>query len=217
VISALYTGWFRRRRYRPGAEVLRVPASFLYLDLEEASDVFAGNLLWSLERRTPASFRRSDHLGDPTLTLDESVRRCVFDAIERPVDGPIRMLTQLRVWGVAPPFASVYYLFEDEGPLDAVVVSLERVPGLEPASVVLDAQKARRDGRTLAWGADAGDGTEWNLLLPGTEILGHAARGTEDEAFDATLALERRSLAPLEVAKSLFLHPFSAARLCLTL
>jgi len=217
MISSFYEGWIRRRRYRPAASVLRVPVSFLYLDLEEAPSVFAGVLLWSLERPALARLDRKDHFGDPALTLDESVRRFVFESLGRPVDGPIRILTQLRTWGFSRPLAGAYYCFTEEGPLDAVLVSLDRLPGVEPMRFVLDANKAQRDHRRLSWAESPGQPGEWNLGVPGTEILWHFSRGGKDSAFDATLSLQRRSLEAASFLKSLVTQPLRAARLSLTL
>lgn len=217
MISAFYEGFLRRRRYRPAASAGRWPVSCLYLDLEEAPGIFASRRFWSLAGPALAWLNRNDHFGDPSLTLDESVRRFVFESIGRPVDGPIRMLTQLRTWGIARPLASAYYCFTEEGPIDAVVVSLDRLPGIEPVRIALDAAEARREQRVLSWTGDLENAGEWTLGTPGTEILWHFARGGRDSAFDATLSLERRTLEAPSFLKALLLQPLGAVRLSLTL
>jgi len=99
VESCLYIGRVRHRRFRPVEHAFELPLFMLYLDLAELDEVFRGRWLWSARRPALARFRREDHLGDPEVPLDESVRDLVAERSGRRPDGPVRLLTHLRYAG----------------------------------------------------------------------------------------------------------------------
>ena len=85
-----------------------------YVDLDELPALLGGRLL----RRGPGllRFRRRDYLGDRDAPLDEAVRDRVAraDRRHRP-DGPIRLLTQLRSFGLCFNPVSFYYCLDATG------------------------------------------------------------------------------------------------------
>ena len=87
----------------------------MYLDLAELPTLFEGRRLWANERAAVASFRRGDHHGDPSLPLDESIRRLVESRIGRRPSGPIRLLTHLRYFGYVFNPVSFYFCFDTAG------------------------------------------------------------------------------------------------------
>ena len=77
MMSCIFEGRLKHRRYTPVEHEFEYRLFMLYLDLAELDDVFRGRWLWSVKRPAFARFRRSDHLGDPDQPLDESVRDLV--------------------------------------------------------------------------------------------------------------------------------------------
>lgn len=84
----------------------------MLLDLAELDQVFAGRWLWSVRRPAVAWFRRSDHFGDPSQPLAESVRQLIFQRTGVRPGGPIRLLTQLRYWGYVFNPVSFYFCYD---------------------------------------------------------------------------------------------------------
>ena len=80
-------------------------------------------------RFSPASFCRSDHLGDPCVPLADAVRGLVEDRTAwRPI-GPIRLLTLLRNWGHYFSPLNLYYCFDRAGQtVEAVVAEVTNTP-----------------------------------------------------------------------------------------
>ena len=60
----------------------------MYLDLAELPDLFRGRWFWSARRAALARFRREDHLGDPTVSLEQAVRDLVEERTGRRPGGP---------------------------------------------------------------------------------------------------------------------------------
>ncbi|PCI31312.1 MAG: hypothetical protein COB53_13435 [Elusimicrobia bacterium] len=215
--SAFYDGFFRRRRYTD-RELVRVPVSAVFLDLAETSEIFKSRWCWSFDRAALAWLRRKDYFGDPTLTLDDSVRRLVFEEIGRPVEGPVRMLSQLRTWGLLRGMANAFYCYDStDSRIEAVVVDIRSIPGIQPQRRVLDAKDADYDGERYQWKDE-----ENHLIItvgkPDRSLIWNIQHDSPDGCdFDATLALESRPLDSRATIKTLLVQPFSIARLCLTL
>ena len=83
----------------------------LYLDLAELNDVFRGVSWCGVDGGTFCDFRRIDHWGDPSVSLDRSIRELVRKRIGLPVNGPIRLLTQPAYLGYCFNPVSIYYCF----------------------------------------------------------------------------------------------------------
>lgn len=63
--SCLYVGRVRHRRFTPVENLFTYAGYWLYLDLAELDNVFAGRWLWSTRRAALAHFCREDHLAFP--------------------------------------------------------------------------------------------------------------------------------------------------------
>lgn len=110
----------------------------MYLDLAELPRLFDPFWVWSARRPAVAWFRRGDHLGDPLVPLDQSVR----DEVERQIgirpNGPIRLLTNLRYFGYVMNPVSYYYCFDAETDrLQAVLAEVHNTPWGERHCYVL--------------------------------------------------------------------------------
>ena len=122
----------------------------LYLDLDELPALFDGYAFASARRRALAEFRRSDHLGDPALALSEEIRALVGARTGVRPQGPVRLLTNLRYFGLCFNPVSFYYCFEDDGQsVAAVVAEVTNTPWLETPRL----RPAQRPSRCLdhAW------------------------------------------------------------------
>ncbi len=137
--SCLYLGSVRHRRFAPVSNEFTYSVFFAYLDLDELETVFAGRWLWSTTRAAVARFRREDHFGEQNEPLADSVRRLVEQQTGvRPL-GPIRMLTQLRVFGYLMNPVAFFYCFNESGTqVESVVAEVTNTPWGERHCYVLD-------------------------------------------------------------------------------
>jgi uncharacterized protein len=71
--SCLYVGKVRHRRFTPVGNAFTYSGSWLYLDLSELDQVFAGRWLWSTCRPALARFHRTDHLAFPEDIIPEAL------------------------------------------------------------------------------------------------------------------------------------------------
>ncbi|HWH12432.1 MAG TPA: DUF1365 domain-containing protein [Solirubrobacteraceae bacterium] len=205
--SCAYEGWVRHRRHGDVEHELRYPVFMVYLDLDELDTVFDRMPLWSTSRPALARFLRTDHLGDPSEPLDESVRALVAQRTGTRPDGPIRLLTNLRYLGHCFNPVSFYYCFAPDGRrVDAVVAEVTNTPWGERHAYVMAADPDRPAGGVLKgrmakefhvspfMGMD--HTYDWRLTDPGEKLIVNIdSEHAGVHAFDATLSLQRRPIA----------------------
>jgi uncharacterized protein len=222
--SAVYEGAVRHRRLAPHAHAFRYRMAQLYLDLDEVDHLFKGCWLWSSEHANIAQFRRSDYLGPADLTLSEAVRQRVARITGLRPDGPIRLLTHLRYFGLVFNPVSFYYCFaKDRVTLSCIVAEITNTPWKERHAYVLPVETARWRGRALQW-RFAKDfhvspfmpmtrEYEWCFTTPSEDLHVHmeVLRDGRRE-FDATLKLQRRPLNKASLAHVLLRYPLMTAQ-----
>lgn len=135
--SAIYLGQLSHRRFGDVRHAFRYRSRLLYLDLAELPEVFDPHWLWSARRAAPAWFRRADHLGVAGMPLDQSVRSLVREEAGIDCRGPIRLLTHLRYFGYHFDPLSVFYCFDRDEHLQAVVLEVSNMPWREMHPYVL--------------------------------------------------------------------------------
>lgn len=227
--SAIYEGWVRHRRHRPGTHAFRYRIFQLWLDLGELDRVFQGRWFWSVGRRNLAWLRRADYYGDPSLPIDVAVRDRVAAELGRRPAGPIRLLTHGRYFGKTMNPVSFYYGYAEDGEtLDWVLAEITNTPWGERHAYLLPVAAAERQGRALHWEFDKAFHVSpfmamarryrWALQPPGESLRVHMdVYAGQAREFDATLVLERRPMTSNTLASCLFRYPFMTARVALAI
>jgi len=222
--SALYVGWVRHRRTTPRAHAFTYPVFMTYLDLAELDRVFAGRWFWSTTRAALAWFKRSDYPGDPSQPLDATVRDLVEQQTGTRPLGPIRLLTNLRMFGIAFNPVSFYYCFDSLGQrIEVIVAEVSNTPWNERHCYVLD--QRHRHG-PLAFkvakvfhvspfiGMDASH--HFHFAPPRARLAAHIEDHRAGERFfDATLSLARLEITGRSLATTLLRYPFMTLQVLL--
>jgi hypothetical protein len=217
--SALYTGTIRHRRVSP-ATAFSHSLALAYVDLAELPSLLGGRLL----ARGPGlqRFRRRDYLGPDSAPLDVAVRARVAELSGRRPAGPIRVLTQLRSFGLCFNPVSFYYCFEDDGRgLHSVLAEVTNTPWGERRSYLLSDRvpgsvivRGRFDKELHVSPFMAMDHVyAASATTPAATLSVHieSRRGGE-RAFDATLSMKRRPLDRVTVAGMTMRFPIDTAR-----
>ena len=197
----------------------------LYLDLEEVPRLFDRSWLWSDRRPAFARFRRSDHLGDPSLPLEGCVRDLVEIRTGRRPEGPIRLLTHLRYAGFAMNPVSFYYCFDaPDGRVEAIVAEVNNTPWGERHCYVISADAKDRRGTIRARTPKEFHVSPfmemdleyaWRFREPGDRlslcIANHEPGGAL--IFEAVLGLKRREFSARSRARMLLRYPLITLQL----
>jgi DUF1365 family protein len=221
--SAIYEGRVRHRRRAPRAHAFRYRVFMFYLDLDELDTVFRGRWLWSTRRPALAWFRRADYPGDARVPLKQAVGDLVEARTGRRPAGPIRLLTHLRYFGYGFNPVSFYYCFDRAGEnVETIVAEITNTPWGERYAYVLDAKRNPgaahqrfRFAKTFHVSPfmDMAFDYDWRFTAPGEVLAVHMEnRKNGGKLFDATLALERREISGVSLARVLARYPFMTAR-----
>src|SRR6187401_2403507 len=202
--SALYTGLLRHRRFAPRGHEFSYRLFMVYVDLAELHAVFRGRWLWSTSRPAVAWLRRRDYLGDPAVSLDTAVRdRVAAETGVRP-EGPIRMLTHLRYFGIGFNPVTFYYCFDRaDRRVETIVAEITNTPWNERHAYVLVDPVA--DARVLRYRfakefhvspfMPMEMNYDWRFGTPGERLAVHMQNFRDGaRVFDATLDLSRREI-----------------------
>jgi DUF1365 family protein len=143
VNSALYRGWVSHRRLLPRVHGFHYRMGMLYLDLAEQSQVLGLSWLAGHSRWAAFAFRETDYLPIFTrkgMTLSDAVRYRVEQALGHAPQGRICLLTQPRSWGLSFNPISLFYCFESNGSLAAILCEVSNTPWRERYHYVLPTQ-----------------------------------------------------------------------------
>ncbi|MFZ0090456.1 MAG: DUF1365 domain-containing protein [Solirubrobacteraceae bacterium] len=219
--SCIYAGTIRHRRREPRQEFSHRLA-LAYVDLRELPSLLGGRLL----SPGPGTlrFRRRDYLGPASVPLDVAVRQRVQALSGSRPTGPIRLLTQLRSFGLCFNPVSFYYCFAPGGvQLTSVLAEVTNTPWGERHSYLLSRTQTGADAGVLRgrfakalhvspfMGMD--HVYEARATRPGATLsVNIESRRAGSTAFDATLAMERRELTPAAVRRMMIRYPLATAR-----
>jgi DUF1365 family protein len=218
--SCLYEGSVRHRRRAPRRE-FSYRLALVYVDLDELPRLLGGRLI----RRGPGPLRvrRADLLGDRRLPLADAVRDTVSRATGAAPEGPIRVLTQPRSFGLCFNPVSFYYCFDRAGEqVEAIVAEVTNTPWRERHAYVLAPPPPQRS-RLLRAGAEKrlhvsplmGMEQRYRFVAgtPAETLSLHIEVGEAGEpVFDATLGLHRRELTPALTRRLALRDPIPSLR-----
>ena len=218
--SCLYEGWVRHRRFSPVKNSFTYSLFMVLLDLSELDTAFLGHPLWSGRRPSLAYFRRADHVGDPDVDLDRTIRDLAEEKTGIRPAGPIRLLTHLRYFGHCMNPVSFYYCYDRAGKIvEIVVAEVHNTPWNETHCYVLrvseregaGTHKRFRFSKEFHVSPFMGmrQDYDWRFVDPGSTLTVHM-ENLEDEhkILDATMVLRRRTITRRRLTLILLRHPF---------
>ena len=225
--SAIYVGQVRHRRMAPAEHAFNYRMFMMYLDLDELPSLFRRRWLWSAERPAVAQFRRSDHFGDPEVSLKQSVCDLVHRETGRRPAGPVRLLTHLRYFGHVFNPVSFYYCFDDRDEyVETIVAEVNNTPWGERHCYVLpQSASAEVPGRHRHTPEKVFHVSpfmpmdvqyDWRFNQPEDMLTVHMENARQgSKVFDATLVLQRREITGPALARVLTFFPLMTVKIVL--
>lgn len=226
--SCIYEGQVKHSRRGPVPHRFRYRLFYMYLDLAELDEVFAGRWFWSSRRTALARFRRDNHLGDAGRPLDESVRDLVEKESGSRPEGAIRLLTNLSYFGYCFNPVSFYYCYDRNDVLDTIVAEVSNTPWGERQCYVLPIADSVSNGKVARFKPrkkmhvspfmPMSVRYDWSFAEPGDRLSVYMANYQEDvRIFDASIAMQKTSISGRSLASVLVRFPFMTMKVVLAI
>ncbi|WP_254276426.1 DUF1365 domain-containing protein [Halomonas sp. 3H] len=198
--SRIYRGSLAHRRFVPRSHAFTYGVWMAWLDLDELPELFDRVPGFSARRPALARFRREDYLAPHDRPLKQAVREELTRRLGFVPEGRICVLTQLRTLGVGFNPVSLYYAFDAEGELRAVLGEVTNTPWGERACYACAVAPERHthvaefDKAMHVSPFNPMDMTyRWRFNTPGERLMMHMETWQAGERhFDATLTLTAR-------------------------
>lgn len=217
--SRLYVGQVRHTRYRPRGHSFRYRLFQFYLDLDELPQVLDALPLCSSSRPALVRFDRRDHLGEPQKPLKDAVQAKVVELGGEPVDGPVRLLTNLRYFGYGFNPVSFFFCFDKQEQLRYILAEVNNTPWGERHCYLIPGASGSggHHSHPKAFHVSPFMGLDmdyhWRVSEPSERLRIHIENRQGDERlFDAALMLERRPLDRTQLLSVLASFPFMTAK-----
>ena len=220
--SALYSGSVGHRRFAPRVHAFTYSIGMLYLDLDEQDALFALSPLAGRGRFAAFGFREIDYLPQYTgsgMSLIDAVRGRLHEALGRTIDGPIRLLTQPRSWGMAFNPASFFYCFDRNEQLQAILCEVSNTPWGERYHYVMPVTGSGRQQFAVTKGFHVSPFLPRDLehhmsFSPPEQRLGIHMEDWQGplRLFDASLSLQRQPLTRGNLHRHLLAFPWMTAK-----
>ncbi len=194
--SSLVVGTVRHRRYRPTRRAFTLRTYHALIDLAELDDLDAGVGGFGVNRPAVFGFRDTDHLGAADAPVRDKLAAWLGDRGLTLPDGPIRVLTSLRVLGYVFDPVTWWFCHHADGRLAFVVAEVHNTFG-DAHAYLLDDLDQPRDGRATARAQKVFhvspflpiDGLEYRFAfaLGQSQVTAHVAvHDADGVVFDAT-------------------------------
>jgi uncharacterized protein len=216
--SALYVGTVRHRRHRPVGNEFRYRTYHVLLDLDELDELDRRVVGFGHNRAAVASLHDVDHLGPLRLALREKLARWLAEQGVALPDGPVRLLTGLRVLGYGFNPVSWWFCHHADGRLALIVAEVTNTFG-DSYSYLLDDLDVRADGTVRARTPKVFhvspflgiEGLEYGFVFrpPDAEraLVHMTVRDGQDVVLDATQDGRRHELTTRGLWRALLRHP----------
>ena len=215
--SAIYHGTVRHRRFSPRGHAFRYRIFMMYFDLDELDDVLAMSPWWSMTSWSLARFSRKDYFGDSALPIKQAVQAQVNQRLDLALSGSVRMLTNCRYFGFIINPITIYYCFDENEQLQAMLLEVTNTPWGESIAYVFKCDPNQATQRIQFNKAmhvspfhPMDHFYDWRSNLPSKKLAVHMQNkelAGEKCVFDATLSLSRIPLTSSSMAKVLFRYP----------
>ncbi|MCH2158951.1 MAG: DUF1365 domain-containing protein [Oleiphilaceae bacterium] len=152
--SCLYHGHIRHRRFEPISHAFKYSMFMWYLDLDEIDEVTKKLWFFRLGKFGIASFDRSDYFNQSADHQDDDLKQCVIKKVNAfytlnqrhaPTIQSVRLLANVRYFGVIFNPVSFYYCFDENERLTSILAEITNTPWDERHSYVLPIADGKLD------------------------------------------------------------------------
>jgi DUF1365 family protein len=197
----------------------------VYLDLDELPSLVGKRGLIGSDRWGARAFLRGDHLFDASRPLGEEVREIIRQQTGTRACGPIRLLTQLRYFGIYFSPLNLFYVYDQRGRrLEYIVAEVSNTPWMERHCYVLWNGNRSGAADSLRFShakefhvspfMDMNVDYHWGLNEPDSSLMVQVAnvQGSR-RLFDAGMTLRRHPMSRRQLRRMTVRYPLMTAQI----
>lgn len=227
--SGIYEGFVSHQRLAPKAHGFKYRVFMMYLDLDELPELFKNSLFWSYNKPNIAYFKRADYYGDASKSLKSEISDLLLQTTQNSARGPIRLLTNMRYFGLCFNPVSFYYCFEADGEkLQAIVTHITNTPWGEGYTYVHDfaVDNSAKSSHIHTFKLNKNFHVspfmpmdiqyDWTFKYTNKELLVHMKNFKNNaQLFYATLNMQRKQISTSQLNLTLLCYPFMTLKVVL--
>jgi len=215
--SAIYTGSVFHQRSQPKIHKFSYNIYLFWLKLAEVetlSHVIKG---FSSEKRGLAvvNFKRSDYLGDDSISLQEAVLKRMNELYEPnnheqlPLSGDVFLLGQVRTFGLYFSPVNFYYLRNEDGKFTHLLAEVSNTPWNQRHHYLVDLATQKDTAKAFHVSPfNPLDMTyKWQVKQPDDKLALHLSCYQQSKHFEAALDMQKKPLTSVNLRKSLMSIP----------
>ena len=195
----------------------------MYLDLDELDEVLNQSCLWSRSAFSPARFKRSDYLGESSENLKQLVLDKVEESTGKRPSGSVCMLSNCRYFGFVINPLTLYYCFDQQGCLQAMLLEVTNTPWKQRHQYVLECNPETQPQRIsfdkqmhVSPFHPMNMRYHMNSYIGGVKLSVHLQNVSlgdpQTTVFDASLNLQREEISSGALAKVILSYPLMTVK-----
>lgn len=222
--SAIYQGWVRHRRFSPSKNEFLYKVFMVYLDLSELDQFFSHSIFWSKEKTNIVSFKRTDFIGDPEVSIGSAITLRIKEETGEDFDGNIRVLANLRYFGYVINPIVCYYCFDQDENLKYIVAEVKNTPWEKTHSYVLECDDSRTQKITFGKKLHVSPFNSmnmsyfWKSNTPNKRLFVNLdVKESDVVILDASMSLIKKEVTGWKLASILFLFPVMTMKIAVAI
>lgn len=136
--SAIYKGSVFHARHHPKKHAFNYDIFLMWLKLDEIEKVEKDVRFFSASRWAPLRFKREDYLGGSNTSLQKGVLDRMSELAEKPLQGDVYFLGQVRTFGLYFSPVNFYYLRRPDGTYSHMLAEVSNTPWNERHHYLVD-------------------------------------------------------------------------------
>lgn len=113
----------------------------IWIDPDKPAELFKNRFIWSLNRFSPARFKQSDYLLGKGGSMNTTIRDLLEQQLGKKYSGPIRMLSQPRLWFWLFNPITIYFIWSNDDQLEAALLEVTNTPWKERHHYAVELEK----------------------------------------------------------------------------
>ena len=204
MISGIFSGNVRHRRFAPKYHAFNYKMYMLALDLDELNLVNKASKLFSLKKFSAISFFENDYVKGEPGNLKQRIANKVTQLGGNWDGTKVTFMGQCRNFGFYFSPANFFFCYDQDKQCRNMLVEVSNTPWLERHYYLVDISQTETTEKTFHVSPfmDLDMHYLWRVKAPSNKVFVHIENHKDEKVFDATLALTKQDFTATNMFKT---------------